>query len=329
MGGQNNSAGGRPFVCQRCLAMTRDERRLLTRIAKRDPEFARRFLETLMLPEPRPAGQQLQAEKATQQQQAKPETEEKKPDSTAQAPPAKKQTLLEKIGDEATRNLLLKLKKAGVGAAGIAILYQAVDNLEDWVSGRDAASSAYGVITDNFGGAADALSSPLVGLGAALGIGIFWGRNAWRRLKKAWKAAAQSAGNKITLANERLTERVRAAAEFIRSLSKTAFVALSCYHAHDLTEAGRKILEVDPNSDALGQAQQLLNQFFSAAPATLVPVFAYMLAKATEWLMAHSVRGFLEPVNEKKREKLLEEQRRPRAGEAAPGAQPNPPHGPA
>lgn len=327
MGGENNSAGGRPFVCQRCLAMTRDERRLLTRIAKRDPEFARHFLQTLMRPEPGQATPQPQAQPSAQQ--GKPGASEEKPETSGSAAQSKKPTLLEKIGDEATRNLLLKLKKAGVGAAGIAILYQAVDNLEDWVSGRDAASSAYGVITDNFGGAADALSSPLVGLGAALGIGIFWGRNAWRRLKKAWKAAAQSAGNKITLANERLTERVRAAAEFIRSLSKTAFVALSCYHAHDLTEAGRKILEVDPNSDALGQAQQLLNQFFSAAPATLVPVFAYMLAKATEWLMAHSVRGFLEPVNEKKREKLLEEQRRPRAGEAASGTRPNPPHGPA
>jgi len=324
MAGQDNFAGDRANICQRCLAMTKDERRLLGRIAKRDPAFARRFLETLVQPEPRQDGPQPPVQPAAPQQQAKPEA----------SAPAKKMTLIDKIGDEATKSFLLKLRKAGVGAAGITILYQAVDNIEDWATGRDAASSAYGVITDNFSAAGDALSSPLAGVAAAIGISFFWGRKAWNQLKKAWKAAAESVGNKMVLANERLTERIRAAAEFARSLSKAAFVALSCYHAHDFSEAGRRILEVDPNSDALGQAQQLLNQFFTAAPATLIPVFAYMLARATEWLMAYSVKGFLEPGNERKREKMLEGQRRLEAAQAEPKAvaqatQANPPQGPA
>ncbi|MCX6768796.1 MAG: hypothetical protein NTY83_03085, partial [Candidatus Micrarchaeota archaeon] len=138
----------------------------------------------------------------------------------------------------------------------------------------------------------------------------------------------------IVLANEKVTERIRAAAEFVRSASKTAFVALTCYHLPNLVEAGRSLVEVEPNSNALGQVHQILNQFFTAAPGALLPVFAYILAKAIEWLMVSSVKGILEPSNNRKKEKMLEEQRlgveqaaATTDAQAAPTAKP--PQGPA
>lgn len=308
MAGQNNFAGDRAKECQRCLAMTNAERRLFRKIATKDPAFTRRLLESLAQAEPR------QAATRQQTQQAAPQP----------APQAEKATLLDKIEGVATQNLLAKLRKMGVSAAGITILYQVIDNIGDWSNGRDAASAAYGVITDNFTNwraavepVKDVLSSPLVSVGAAVGIGFLWGRKAWRQLKKAWKAAAESVENKIVLTNEKVTERIKRVAEFVRSVSKTAFAALTCYHLPNLVEAGRSLVEVEPNSSALGQVHQLLNHFFKAAPGALIPVFAYILAKTIEWLMVSSVKGILEPSNNRKKEKLLEEQRRLEAGQVA------------
>jgi hypothetical protein len=300
--------------------MSKAGRRALGRLVAENPVFASRFLESLAQAEPKQASQQ----------QAAPQP----------APTAEKATILDKITGVAAKNTLAKIKRVGAGAAGITLLYQAIDNLGDWTSGRDAASSAYGVITDNFTNwraavepVADVLSSPLVALGAALGVGFLLGRKAWRQLKKSWKAATESVGNKIVLANEKVTERVKMAAEFAKSISKTAFAALTCYHLPDLIDAGRRIVEVEPNSGALSQLHQILNQFFTAAPGALIPVFAYFLAKATEWLMVSSVAGFLEPGNKRKKEKMLEEQRRFEAGQAETTAQAapsaKPPEGPA
>jgi hypothetical protein len=156
------------------------------------------------------------------------------------------------------------------------------------------------------------------------------GRRAWRQLKKSWKAAEESVEKGMALANEKLTGRINAAAEFVKSISKAAFAALTCYHLPSLTEAGRSILEVGPNSNALSQAHQILNHFFSAAPSTLLPVFAYILAVAAKWL-AVSSRGFLEPINNRRRERMLEEQRiKAEAAKADAQAVPaKPPQGPA
>ncbi|MCX6768611.1 MAG: hypothetical protein NTY83_02100, partial [Candidatus Micrarchaeota archaeon] len=160
MASQNNFAKNGANDCQRCLAMTNRERRLFTKFVKREPEFTRRLLESLAQAEPKQAAPQQQAQQA----------------SPKPAPTAEKATLLDRIEGVATKNLLAKLKKMGVSAAGITILYQAIDNIEDWTSGRDAASSAYGVITDNFTNwraaiepVGDVLSSPVFSLGAALG----------------------------------------------------------------------------------------------------------------------------------------------------------------
>lgn len=307
----------RPTDCTRCLAMSKAGRRALGKLVAENPVFASRFLESLVPAEPKQAAPQP-------------------------APTAEKATLLDKLGGVVAKKTFAKAKRVGAGAAGITLLYQAVDNLEDWTTGRDAASSAYGIITDNFTNwqaavepIRDVLSSPLVAFVAALGVGFVWGRKAWRQLKKAWKAASESVENKIVLANERLTEKIRIFSEFVKSASKTAFVALTCYHLPDLMEAGRRIVEVEPDSGAWSQLQQVSNQIFTAAPGALIPVFAYILAKATEWLMVSSVASFLEPGNNRKREQILEEQRRLEAGQAAATADAQaappakPPDGPA
>jgi hypothetical protein len=300
--------------------MSKAGRRALGKLVAENPAFASRFLESLA--------------------QAGPKQSVQQPQPAAQpAPTAGKGTILDKMTGVAAKNAFAKAKKVGAGAAGITLLYQAVDNLEDWATGRDAASSAYGVITDNFTNwqaavepVSDVLSSPLVSLGAALGVGFLLGRRAWRQLKKSWKAATESVGNKVVLANEKLAERVKVVTEFVKSISKTAFAALTCYHLPGLMDAGRRIVEVEPNSDALGQLHQILNQFFTVAPGAFIPVFAYLLAKAAEWLVVSSV-AFLEPGNNRKREKILEGQRRleaeaePKA--AAQAAPAKPPEGPA
>jgi len=305
---QNNFAGGHPRVCQNCLALTNRQRKLLRDIERTNPGFTRHFLETLAgttQPNPQP--------QAIAREQPKP-VEEQKPEA-APAHPAKK-GLLGRMKDGPTKTLLLKGGKAGAGAIGATLLYQVADNLEDWLSGsRDAASSVYGVITDNFTGAGDTLSSPLVTLGAALGAGFLWGRMAWQRLRKAWRAAAESAGNQAALAKEKLAARIRAAAEFTRSVSKAAFVALTCYHMPNLMDAGRSLVEFDPGLSPVAQAQQFLNQFFSAAPATLVPLFAYALVKGLE-LLASPLKDFIEWCNCKRKGKLPEEQIGPAAGQA-------------
>ncbi|MFA5412073.1 MAG: hypothetical protein WC350_01850 [Candidatus Micrarchaeia archaeon] len=294
--------------------MTNAERKLLIKVARRNPEFAKRFLESLTPAEPKQAAPQQQAQQVAPQP----------------APPAGKITLLGKLldklglGSEATKKTLAQARKIGVGAAGTTLIYQALDNIGDLANGRDPASSAYGIITDNFTNwraavepVSDVLSSPLVGLGAALGVGFVWGRKAWRQLKKAWTAAAESVERGMVLANEKLTERVKVVAEFVKSASKAAFVALTCYHLPNLMGAGRSLVEVEPNSDALGQVHQIANQFFTAAPGTTVPVFAYILAAVAQWLTVSLVMGILEPGNNRKREQILEEQRRLKAEPAA------------
>ncbi len=260
--GCGNKPPSLPKECLLCLSMTRQERRLFSRVASRNPEFARRFLESLAKP-----GQERQA-LPEPKQESKGATEEQKQGEPAKKPPGERPA--------GTAAPIGALKKIGAGAAGATLVYQSVDNLLEFIGGRDAASSAYGVITDNFSALGNILSYPLVSAAAAFGVLAVFGRSALHRLKDAWNAAAGTAIGKA-----------KAAVAFAASASKAAFAALACYHFPGLIDAGRNL--ANSGSSQAEHALHLLDKFFHAAPGTILPLSAYLLAKAADWLLTSSL----------------------------------------
>jgi len=249
--------------------------------------------------------------------------------------PAKGKGLIQKVEEAITTDTLQKTKKLGVGTAGVSVLYQVIDNIGDWSNGRTALDSALGVVTDfftNWRSALDFLkdvfSTAIIPASIGTGIAILWGSKAWRGLKATWKKV----NGAFALANEKAMAKVDAVAQSVKSFSKTAFIALSFYHLPSLIDTGRKLVEVEDNSSAWSQLNQIATSFFKAAPGAAIPVFMFITAAVVSGVILPVAKDMMKNRNENKKAGLLEEFGRLQAEaqqletdpSAEPGAEPAP-----